>query len=153
MGSHQPFPGNCYKRKTNIWLQCYQLYNKWTNICTLRVHAQKHFTEVRSLSKGRIPLQDIFGVVQSFSHVWLFVIPWTAAHQASPVLHRLPEFAQTHVFWVGHTIQPSHPLSPPSPPAPNLSHRHSLFQWVSFLHWVAKVFEFQGTNNIYYIMT
>ena len=27
-----------------------------------------------------------------------------------PVLHYLPEFAQTHVHWVGDTIQPSHPL-------------------------------------------
>ena len=30
-----------------------------------------------------------------------------------PVLHYLPEFAQTHVHWVGDAIQPSHPL--PSP--------------------------------------
>ena len=29
------------------------------------------------------------------------------------VLHCLPEFAQTHVHWVGDAIQPSHPLSPP----------------------------------------
>ena len=29
-----------------------------------------------------------------------------------PVLHCLPEFAQTHVHWVGDAIQPSHPLSP-----------------------------------------
>jgi len=28
-----------------------------------------------------------------------------------PVLHYLPEFAQTHVRWVSDTIQPSHPLS------------------------------------------
>ena len=28
-----------------------------------------------------------------------------------PVLHHLPEFAQTHVHWVGDAIQPSHPLS------------------------------------------
>ena len=28
------------------------------------------------------------------------------------VLHYLPEFAQTHVHWVGDAIQPSHPLSP-----------------------------------------
>ena len=27
-----------------------------------------------------------------------------------PVLHYLPDFAQTHVHWVGDTIQPSHPL-------------------------------------------
>ena len=31
-----------------------------------------------------------------------------------PVLHYLPELAQTHVHWVGDAIQPSHPLSPPS---------------------------------------
>ena len=31
-----------------------------------------------------------------------------------PVLHHLPEFAQTHVCWVGDAIQPSHPLSFPS---------------------------------------
>ena len=30
-----------------------------------------------------------------------------------PVLHYLPEFAQTHVHWVGDAIQPSHPLSHP----------------------------------------
>ena len=32
-----------------------------------------------------------------------------------PVLHNLPEFAQTHVHWVGDAIQPSQPLSSPSP--------------------------------------
>ena len=37
-----------------------------------------------------------------------------------PVLHYLPEFAQTHVHWVGYAIQPSHPLSSPSPPSLNL---------------------------------
>ena len=30
-----------------------------------------------------------------------------------PVLLHLPEFAQTHVHWVGDAIQPSHPLLPP----------------------------------------
>ena len=34
-----------------------------------------------------------------------------------PVLHHLPDLAQTHVRWVGDAIQPSHPLSPLSPPA------------------------------------
>ena len=29
-------------------------------------------------------------VVRSVSHVWLFVTPWTAAHQASMFLHYLP---------------------------------------------------------------
>ena len=34
-----------------------------------------------------------------------------------PVFHHLPEFAQTHIHWVGNAIQPSQPLSSPSPPA------------------------------------
>ena len=42
-----------------------------------------------------------------------------------PVLHYLPEFAQTHVYWVNDAIQPSHPLPPPSPPALNLSQKES----------------------------
>ena len=29
-----------------------------------------------------------------------------------PVLHYLPELAQTHVHWFGDAIQPSHPLTP-----------------------------------------
>ena len=35
-----------------------------------------------------------------------------------PLLHQLPELAQTHVHRVGDAIQLSHPLSSPSPPAP-----------------------------------
>ena len=60
-----------------------------------------------------------------------------------PVHHQLPEFAQTHVHWVGDAIQPSHPLSSPSPPAFNLSQHQGLFHSVSSLHQVAKVLEFQ----------
>ena len=60
-----------------------------------------------------------------------------------PVLHYLPEFAQTHVHWLSDAIQPPHPLSPTSPPALNLSQHQSLFQWVSSSHQVAKVLEFQ----------
>ena len=60
-----------------------------------------------------------------------------------PVHHQLLEFTQTHVHWVGDTIQPSHPLLSPSPPALNLSQPQGLFKWVSSLHQVAKVLEFQ----------
>ena len=59
-----------------------------------------------------------------------------------PVHHQLPEFTQTHVYWVGDAIQPSHPLSFPSP-AFNLSQRQGLFKWVSSSHQVATVLEFQ----------
>ena len=60
-----------------------------------------------------------------------------------PVHHQLSEFTQAHVHWVGDAIQPPHPLLSPSPPTFNLSQNQGLFQWVSFLHQVAKVLEFQ----------
>ena len=60
-----------------------------------------------------------------------------------PVYHQLSEFTQTHVHWVGDAIQQSHPLSTSSPPVFNLSQHQGLFKWVSSLHQVAKVLEFQ----------
>ena len=60
-----------------------------------------------------------------------------------PVHHQLPELTQTHLHWVGDAIQPSHPLLPASPPALNLSQHQGLFKWVSSLHHLAKVLEFQ----------
>ena len=54
-----------------------------------------------------------------------------------------PEFIQTHVHWVSNPIQPSHPLSSPSPAASNLSQHQGLSKWVSSLHQVARVLEFQ----------
>ena len=47
-----------------------------------------------------------------------------------PVLHHLPEFAQTHVHRVGDAIQLSHTLLSPSLPAFNLSQHQGLSQWV-----------------------
>ena len=44
-----------------------------------------------------------------------------------PVHHQLLEFTQTHVYWVGDAIQPSHPLLSPSL-AFNLAHHQGLFQ-------------------------
>ena len=38
--------------------------------------------------------------------------PMDCSTPGFPVLHQLPEFAQTHVQRVGDAIQPSHPLSP-----------------------------------------
>ena len=56
-----------------------------------------------------------------------------------PVLHYLPEFAQTLVHWVSDAIEPSHLLLLPSSLALNLSHHQGLFQWVGSLHHVAKI--------------
>ena len=68
--------------------------------------------------------------------------PMNYSTSGFPVLHYLPEFAKTHVCWVGDANQPSHPLSSPSPSAFSLSQHQGLFQWVSSSSQVAKVFSF-----------
>ena len=65
--------------------------------------------------------------------------PMVCRMPGSPVLHHLPEFAQTHVHWISDFIKLYHPLLSPSPLAFNLSLHQGLFQWVSFSHQVAKV--------------
>ena len=64
-----------------------------------------------------------------------------------PVHHQLLESIQTHFHWVGDAIQLSHPLLSPSPAAFNLSQHQGLFKWVSSLHQVAKVLEFQLSKS------
>ena len=86
-----------------------------------------------------------FSSVQSLSCVQLFVTPWTATRPPCP--SPTPEFTQNHVHWVSDAIQPSHPLLSPSLPTFNLSHHQGLFQWVSYSHQVAKVFEFQHQHQ------
>ena len=65
--------------------------------------------------------------------------PMDGSTSGFPVLRYLPEFAQTHVHWVGDAIQPS--LLPPPPPVLNLSQHQGLFQCVDSLHQVAKVLD------------
>ena len=67
-----------------------------------------------------------------------------------PVHHQLPELAQTLVHWVGDAIQPSHPLLSPSPPAFSLSQHQDLFQGVSSLHQVAKVFSASASAFLFF---
>ena len=54
--------------------------------------------------KNKSPLLLFSGEVTS-DVLW----PQGRQHTRLPVLHRLPEFAQTHVHWVGDAIQLSHP--------------------------------------------
>ena len=79
-----------------------------------------------------------FSSVQSLSHVWLFVTPWIAAHQASLVHHQLPEFTHIHVHQVSDANQSSHPLSSPSPPAPYPSQHQSLLLPYNCTHFTCQ---------------
>jgi len=60
--------------------------------------------------------------------------PVNCSTSGFPVLHLLPELAQTYVCLVSDAIQPSYPLSSPSPPAFNLSQHQDLFH-ESVLHY------------------
>ena len=57
------------------------------------------------------------------------------------VLYHLPKLAQTNIYQVGDTIQPSHPQSSPS--CLQSFPESGSFQWVNSLHEVAKVLELQ----------
>ena len=90
----------------------------------------------------------VYQSVQLLSCVQLFATPWTAAHQASLSITNsqgLLKLMSIKLGMPGDAIQSSHPLSSPSYSAFSLSQPHGLglFQWVSSLHWVAKVLEFK----------
>ena len=79
--------------------------------------------------------------------------PMNRSTPGLPVHHQLPEFTQTQVHQVSDAIQPSHPLLSPHPTISSSvvpfssrfqsSQHQGLFKWVSSLHQVAKVLEFQ----------
>ena len=83
-----------------------------------------------------------FSSVQLLSHVWLFATPWISACQAS--LSITNSQSSLKLMSIESVMPSSHLiLLSPSPPAPNPSQHQGLFQWVSSLHEVAKVLEFQ----------
>ena len=52
--------------------------------------------------------------------------PMDCSAPGFPVLHHVPELTQTHIHWVGDTIQPPRPLGFPSLPAFLILSRHEL---------------------------
>ena len=68
-----------------------------------------------------LSLLSVFPTIRVFSSESALCDPMDCTMPVLPVLHHLPELAQTHVHQVGDAIQPSCPLSSPSPPAFNLS--------------------------------
>ena len=119
----------------------------WSGLVTAHSHQAQHFQHHDT--EATEPLLGIFTepqcrelkttrttsffpkdiVVQSLSCVWL-CDPMDYSTPGFPVLHHLPEFAQTHVHWVNDAIQPSHSqLSP----AFSLSQHQSFFPVSLFL--------------------
>ena len=85
-------------------------------------------------------------VIQFCSVSWsclTFCGSMNSSTQGSPAHHQLLQSTETHVYHVGDAIQPSRFLLSPSPPTFNLSQQQGLLQWVSSLHQVVTVLEFQ----------
>ena len=91
-----------------------------------------------------------FSSVQSLSHVRFCATPWTLTpwkHARASGPSPTPRVYLNSFYWVRDAMKPSHPLSSPFPSAFHLSQHHGLFQWVSSLHQVAKVLEFQHQHQ------
>ena len=96
------------------------------------------------VSSGPRTLLQFSSVQSSRSVVSDSVTPWTTARQASLSItnsQSSPKLMSIESVMPYNRL--SHPLSSPSPPALNLSQHQDLFKWVSSLHEVAKVLEFQ----------
>ena len=99
-------------------------------------------SSVHGVLQARILEWVQFSSLQSLSHVWLFVTPWTAARQASLSIANsqslLKRMSIESVMPSNHLI-----LSSPSPPALSLSQDQGLFKRISSSQQVDKVLEFQ----------
>ena len=117
-------------------------YQEMHYICVLHTLLCKNYGEKYG---HKIQSQWRVSSVQfSHSHVQLFATLWTIARQAFLFITNSPNlFKLMSIDMVGDAIQPSHPLLSPSLPAFNISQHQGLFKWVSSLHQVAKVLDFQ----------
>ena len=92
---------------------------------------------VHGFTKSRTQLTNWTELISSttvrllFSHALMSNSLWPHGPglPCSPVLHHLPELAQTHIHLVSDVIQPPHPLLSLSVPVFNLSQHQGLSQW------------------------
>ena len=99
----------------------FSLKQKWVGTLGLQREGRQFIGKWKSI---------VLILVQSLKSCLTLCDPMDCSTPAFPVLHQLPELAQTHVQWVSDAIQPSHPLLPPSPPVLSLSQNQGLLQWV-----------------------
>ena len=88
------------------------------NIHTLKMGGENNIHLISGFGDNKWFWSCCCSVVQS---CLTFCNPIDCSTPGFPVLHHLPELAQTHVHRVSDAIQLSHPLLSPSPSALNLS--------------------------------
>ena len=128
---------NLIKKKENV--EFFMEDQKW-HVSVIKAGLTKKVIFKERQRRGSKLLQ----FVQSLSCVQLFATPWTAARQASLSITNsqslLKLMSIESVMPSSHLIfcHPSH-----SPLPLNLSQHQELLQWVSSMHQMAKVLEFQ----------
>ena len=134
-----PSPGESFQHKDQIY---FSFISRWILYYWATREAQSHgyWPQTQRFAIPSEKWNQLSSVTQS---CLTLCNPKDCSTPGLPVHHQLLEFIKTHVHWVGDAIQPSHHLSSPPPPAFSLFQHQGLFQWVSSLHQVAKVLEFQ----------
>ena len=123
---------------------CPQSYQRNSRFNSTTADLDEFLSRILRSREVHLEMFSILVIISSVTRSCLtFCDPIECSTPGFPVHHQLPELAQTLVHRVRDAIQPSHPLSSPSPPAFNLYKQQGLFQWVSSLHQVANVLEFQ----------
>ena len=140
---------SCSVMSNSLWpfrLWCTRLLCPW-DFSGKNTEVSCHF-----LFRGNFPNQESNPCLPCLLHCrwilsllsqYIFATPWTAAQLASlsfTISQSLLKFMSIESVMLPNK---PHPLPPPSPFAFNLSQHQGLFQWVSSLHQVAKVLEFQ----------
>ena len=99
-----------------------------SSVILIYIRIFKDLVRNRNIHNQIMPRSEcVYVGVLFFSHsVVSNLQPMDCSMLGFPVLHYLPEFAQTHVHSVGDVIQPSPLLLSPSPPAFNLSQHQRL---------------------------
>ena len=126
-----------------IWANFRDFHNSKINYCIFEEDSHKYSTNCNKMARiiwalKKASIWNIV-VVQLPSDVGLCdprMIACQASHPSPS-----PGVVQTHVHWVSDAIQPSCPLLAPFPSVLNILQNQDLFQWVSCLNQVAKVFD------------
>ena len=124
------------------WSRKLSQLSKYFSQILLPNHTPKTLT--KNISKEHLLL---FSLLFSSESCLSLHVPKDCSTLGFPVLQYFPDFAQTHVHWVGDAIQPSPPLLPPFSSYPQSFPASGSFPRVSSLHWVAKVLELQLNTN------
>ena len=122
--------------KLNLW-KVWEWYNYGISLDTITwVKKRRISYRVRNYIQCFFSTMKYHPTICQFSSVPQLCLtlcnPLDCSMQGFPVLHQLPELAQTHVHRVSEAIQPFHPLSSPSPPAFNLSQHQRIFPMSQF---------------------